>query len=64
MLLLFGISLVAVRSRQSDQFTRNALLFIGVPGIALGVGFLVSAAISHRLCKSWGLLDKNGRQPP
>jgi hypothetical protein len=60
-LLLLGVSLLAVRSRQTDEFTRNALLFIGVPGIALGVGFLVSAGISHRLCKSWGLLGKNGR---
>jgi heme/copper-type cytochrome/quinol oxidase subunit 1 len=61
-LILLGISLVVVRSVESDEVVRNTLLLIGVPGIALGVGFLISAVISHRLCKSWGLLDKNRRQ--
>jgi hypothetical protein len=61
-LILLGLSLVAVRSGQSDEIARNTLMLIGIPGIALGVGFLISAVISHRLCKSWGLLDKNRRQ--
>jgi hypothetical protein len=61
-LVLLGISLIVVRSSQHDEFARNALLLIGVPGIALGIGFLVSAAISHRLTKSWGLLDRNRRR--
>jgi hypothetical protein len=39
------------------------LLFIGVPGIALGAGFLISAIISHRLSKAWGLLESNRRSP-
>lgn len=58
-LLLLGFSLVAVRVGQTDEAARNALLLIGVPGMALGAGFLISAAISYRLCKSWGLLAKN-----
>lgn len=62
-LVLLGLSLLVVRSSQTDDFARNALLLTGVPGIALGIGFLASAAISHRLSKSWGLLDKNRRQP-
>ncbi len=58
-LILLGISLAAVRAGQTDEATRNALLLIGVPGMALGAGFLISAVISHHLCKSWGLLDKS-----
>jgi hypothetical protein len=58
-LFLLGVALVAVRVGQTDENGRNALLIIGVVGIALGAGFLISAVISHRLCKSWGLLEKN-----
>ena len=58
-LILLGISLVAVRASQTDEAARNALVLIGVPGIALGAGFLISALISYRLCMSWGLLRKN-----
>jgi hypothetical protein len=61
-LTLLGLSLVAVRASQSDEAARNALLLIGVPGVALGVGFLISAVISYRLSKSWGLYDRNRRQ--
>ena len=58
-LILLGGSLIALKSGQADQTVRNALAILGVPGIALGAGFLLSAAISHRLCKSWGLLGRN-----
>lgn len=60
-LVLLGISLLIVRSTQSDYTPatlRTALVLIGTPAIAVGVGFLISSAISHRLTKSWGLLDK------
>ena len=61
-LVLLGISILAIRISQDDPYTRNALLLIGVPSVGLGAGFLISAAISHRLCKAWGVLDKN--KPP
>ncbi len=61
-LAALGLSLLLVRSGQDDQLTRKTLLLIGTPATALGIGFLVSSAISYRLCKSWGLLNKNGRQ--
>jgi heme/copper-type cytochrome/quinol oxidase subunit 1 len=57
-LVLLGISLIVVRNMQADDIARNALLLIGVPATAVGAGFLISSAISHRLTKSWGLLDK------
>jgi hypothetical protein len=56
-----GLSLLLVRSAQDDQLTRKILLLIGTPAMALGIGFLVSAAVSHRLCSAWGLL-KNGQK--
>lgn len=63
-ILLVGLSLVAVRVSQRDDDTRKVLLLLGAPAMAIGAGFLISAAISHRLCKSWGLLEKNHRQSP
>lgn len=63
-LVLLGLSLLLVRTAQTDDIARNTLLTIGVPGVALGVGFLISAFISHKLSSSWGLLDKNRRQTP
>ena len=59
-----GLALLLVRSGQTDPNTRNALLIIGTPVAALGIGFLISAAISHRLCKTWGLLEKYRQQAP
>jgi hypothetical protein len=56
-----GLCLLVIRSGQDSSNTRNALLLIGAPVTALGIGFLISAAISHRLCKTLGLLHKNGK---
>jgi hypothetical protein len=61
-LVLLGVSFLVVRGGQDDPLTRNTLLLIGAPATALGIGFLISAAISHRLCKTWGLPNNNGRQ--
>jgi hypothetical protein len=57
-----GLCLLIIRSGQDSPIMRNALLLIGAPVTALGIGFLVSAAISYRLCKTLGLLHKNGQQ--
>jgi hypothetical protein len=57
-----GLCLLVIRGGQNSPNTRNALLLIGAPVTALGIGFLISAAISHRLCKTLGLLHKNGKQ--
>jgi hypothetical protein len=62
LLTSLGLCLLLVRSGQDSPNARNALLLIGAPVTALGIGFLVSAAISHRLCKTLGLLHKNGQQ--
>jgi heme/copper-type cytochrome/quinol oxidase subunit 1 len=61
-LILLGISLITVRTAETDEIVRNALLLIGIPGIAMGAGFLISSVISYYLSKSWGLLDRDKRQ--
>lgn len=63
-LILLGVSLLALRAGQDEIVSRNFLLLIGVPGIALGLGFLISAIVSFRLSRSWGLLERNKRQAP
>ena len=62
-LTLLGLALIVIRPVEADEVARNVLQMIGVPAIALGLGFLISSAISYHLSKSWGLLDKNRRKP-
>jgi len=57
-LLLLGFALLAVRVTQDDRFVRDILLTVGAPAIGVGAGFLVSAVISYRLCRSWGLVKE------
>jgi Flp pilus assembly protein TadB len=42
----------------------NPLLVIGVILLCLGIGFLVSAAVSHRLSKSFGASQATGNTQP
>jgi hypothetical protein len=55
-LLLFGIGMVIVRLALEDTDARNVLVVLGAAALSIGAGFLVSAAISYALCKSWGIL--------
>ena len=41
----------------------NPLLVIGVILLCLGIGFLISAGVSHRLSKTLGLMEQNGSRP-
>jgi hypothetical protein len=36
----------------------NSIFGIGGLLVCIGLGFLISAAITYRLSKSWGLLEK------
>lgn len=63
-LVLLGFALLVERGVPTDQNARDGLVLIGIPVASLGIGFLVSAAISHWLTQSWGLLDKNKRRIP
>ncbi len=31
----------------------------GIVGLMIGIGLLISAALSYRLCKTWGILTGN-----
>ncbi|PYV40981.1 MAG: hypothetical protein DMG06_18595 [Acidobacteria bacterium] len=46
------------------RFDEDVLTIIGTVLLALGVGFLVSAGISYRLSKEWGLISgvESGRR--
>ena len=60
-LLLLGLALLAVRATQDDRFTRDILLMVGAPAMGVGTGFLISAIVSYRLCRAWGLIkEKKG----
>lgn len=71
-LFLLGLALLLIRatlphaafiSEVEQVQTAESFLVIGVLLLALGAGFLVSAAASYWLSKSWGLLDgTQGRQ--
>ena len=54
-LLLFGIAMVIVRLALQDTDAQNVLVVLGAAALSIGAGFLVSAAISYTLCKSWGI---------
>lgn len=55
-LLLFGIAMVLVRLAIEEMDARNVLVVLGAASLSIGAGFLLSAAISYALCKSWGIL--------
>jgi hypothetical protein len=42
--------------------TRAIFLVLGFVGIALGAGFLASAAVTYMLSKNWGLLEERDRR--
>jgi hypothetical protein len=61
-LLLFGLSLLLLRTTQTDTDTLQALLFLGTPTSAIGLGFIGAGTLSYLLSKNWGLFDRhNGR---
>ena len=63
-LSLLGLSLLAIRFGESDEAVRRTLLYLGVPPLAVGVGFLISAAVSYRLSRLWDLLRVDQPSPP
>ncbi len=59
--LLFGVSLDLLPD------TKIVALFIATVATATGIGFIISAVISHRLAKSWGIIavsDATVSSPP
>ena len=57
-LTLGGLALYLVRNHvPGDSGEDFGLMFLGALGIAVGLGFLISAAASFWLSKSWGLIN-------
>ncbi|MBV8833163.1 MAG: hypothetical protein JO108_28530 [Acidobacteriaceae bacterium] len=56
-LSLVGGAFLAVRAAPIDPDASQILLVLGSVALAIGVGFLLSAATSYVLCKNWGLLN-------
>jgi len=60
-LTLGGAAVFLVRNHvPGDQGEEFAMMFLGALGIAIGLGFLISAIAAFFLSKSWGLI--NGHQ--
>jgi len=56
-LTVLGVALLFLRGQMQDS--EEAFVFLGAIGLALGIGFLISAAASYGLSKSWGLVNGN-----
>ena len=55
--LFIGIAELIVRMTILNSDVDRFLLVSGAIALAIGIGFLASAAMSFALCKSWGLLN-------
>jgi len=58
---LAGLAFLLLKGTFPEADARAGMAFVGGLGLAVGVGFVISAAVAHRLSRAWGLL--NGRGP-
>jgi hypothetical protein len=64
-----GVAFLANALRLSGEtdinFVRKVedLRYWGTAAVALGIGLLLVAAVSHRMARGWGLLDRSESQP-
>ena len=55
--LFIGLAELIVRVTVLNSDVDRFLLVSGAIAVAIGIGFLISAAMSFVLCKAWGLLN-------
>jgi hypothetical protein len=55
-LTLLGLGFLVLAGRFHGDGPGNVFMVIGVVGLSLGIGFLLSAGVSYRLSKSMGIL--------
>lgn len=55
-LSLLGVAGLVIRQLDNDPDLHRFMLVLGSGALAVGVGFLISAAVSYILCRSWGVL--------
>jgi predicted transporter len=58
-LLTAGVAFLFLRTQVAEAF--EGFTVLGAFGVALGIGFLLSATVAFVLSKSWGVI--NGQQP-
>jgi len=56
-LALVGVAAIFLRTQIADSY--EPFVFLGAVGLALGLGFLISSAISFFLSRHWGLINGN-----
>jgi len=59
---LAGLAFLLLKGSFSEPDAQAGLAFVGGLGLAVGVAFVISAAVAYRLSRAWGLL--NGRDVP
>ena len=64
-----GVAFLANALRLSDEtdinFVRKVedLRYWGTAAVAVGAGLIIVAAVSHRMARNWGLVDRGESQP-
>jgi uncharacterized integral membrane protein len=53
---LLGVAGLLVRNGLHDPDAREVILVFGSAGLAIGIGFLLSAVVSYVVSRSWGIL--------
>jgi hypothetical protein len=57
-LALLGGAIMMINNMHRDSDVREFFMTVGALSLAAGLGFLISAALSYVLCKSWGLISQ------
>lgn len=61
-LSLLGLGLLMVSRSFTFENGGNAMFVIGVISLMIGLGFLISSAISYRLAKTWDLISAGNKR--
>lgn len=60
---VLGVGLLLLSLTLTDNAVEELFRIFGVVSLALGVGYLASAAVSYRMARSMGLLAARGAKP-
>ena len=61
-LTLLGLGLFILGNTSKTEDAANALFIISTISFMVGVGFLISSAISYRLAKAWNLISASNQR--
>jgi hypothetical protein len=61
-LSLASIGMLVIDSR--IEVPGEGLTVVGILGLTIGIGFLISSAVSYALSKSWGLINGHRAEAP